>query len=55
MFKSHQNYLIYIGFGLFGTEIHKTKMFSRVQDSKAEKLCFYYVDLTPKGIRLQRI
>lgn len=54
MFKSHQNY-VQIGFGLFGTEIYKTKMFSHVQDSKAEKLCFYYLDLTPKGIRLQRI
>lgn len=55
VFRANQNYVTWGGFGLFGTEIYKTKMFTHVQDSKAEKLCFCYPDLTPKGIRLHRI
>lgn len=29
MFRSHQKYIIWIGFGLFGTEIHKPEMSTR--------------------------
>jgi len=53
--RSHQNCVIG-GFGFFlVAEIHKTEMSTHVQDSKEEKLCLYYLDLIPKGIRLQSI
>lgn len=54
VFRSNQNYFIWIEFGLFGTEIHKTKVLTHVQDSR-QKSCFYDLDLTSKGVRLHRI
>lgn len=53
-FRSHQNYFIWIWFSLFDTKIYK-KMFTYMQDSKAEKLCCYYLDLITKSIRQHRI